>query len=294
MTTQKAPRSNAVAIAALRRAVWAHYKKEGRHTLPWRKTRDPYRILVSELMLQQTQVPRVIGKYTSFLKKFPTVRALAKAPLSAVLKEWSGLGYNRRGKYLHDAAKTIMSDYRGNMKEALAHPLPGVGPYTRAAVRTFAYNEPHTMIETNIRAAYIHHFFTKKRTYDVLSTLSKSDLHKKNTKISDRQILPLIEKAAEGQDPRTWHWALMDYGSFLKKVHPNPARKSAHYTVQTQFKGSLREVRGAILKLLTAGSHGDLAISQKLEFDEKRIRDALFGLAKDGLVVGKRGSWKIA
>lgn len=263
-------------MRAFRRAVWAHYRKAGRHDLPWRKTRDPYKILVSEVMLQQTQVSRVLPKYKEFLKQFPTVRALAKALLSDVLKVWSGLGYNRRGKYLHEAAKVVVHDFKGDLKEALAHPLPGVGPYTRAAVRTFAFNEPHTMIETNIRGAFIHHFFAKKKT------------------VNDRELLALIEKAAEGQDPREWHWALMDYGAHLKKIHPNPTRKSAHYVVQTPFTGSLRQVRGEILQLLTGGSYGDLALSQKLSFNEKDMRAALRGLQKDGLVVSEKGSWRIA
>ena len=142
-------------IQAFQKEVWNYYKAHGRHDLPWRKTRDPYRILVSEVMLQQTQVPRVLEKYKEFLKAFPSVMALAAAKLSEVLKIWSGLGYNRRGKYLHDAAKIVVADHKGNMKKALAEPLPGVGSYTRAAVRTFAYNEPHTMIETNIRTVYI-------------------------------------------------------------------------------------------------------------------------------------------
>ena len=129
-------------IESFRSEVWNYYKKNGRNDLPWRKTTDPYKILVSEVMLQQTQVPRVIEKYKSFLKKFPTVNVLARAVLADVLKEWSGLGYNRRAKYLHDAAKVIVGEYRGDIKKALAHQLPGVGPYTKAAVRTFAFNEP--------------------------------------------------------------------------------------------------------------------------------------------------------
>lgn len=261
---------------AFKRVVWAHYRRAGRHDLPWRKTRNPYRILVSEVMLQQTQVPRVIEKYKQFLRTYPTVHALAKAPLSDVLKIWSGLGYNRRAKYLHDAAQSIVRDYRGNMRRALEERLPGVGPYTRAAVRTFAFNEPHTMIETNIRSVYLHHFFRGK------------------VRVHDRDIIPLIERAARDQDPRTWHWALMDYGSHLKKLHQNPTKQSAHYSVQTKFEGSLRQVRGAILKVLVNGSHGDLAISKILDFDEERVRYALSGLKKDGLILAHRGSWKLA
>lgn len=263
-------------IAAFRRIVLRYYKKSGRHDLPWRKTRDPYRILVSEIMLQQTQVPRVIEKYTSFLKRFPTVQTLAKAPLSAVLKEWSGLGYNRRGKYLHDAAKVIVSEYKGNVKAAIAERLPGVGPYTKAAVRTFAFNEPHMMIETNVRAAFIHHFFADTKT------------------VHDRDLVPLIETTAEGLDPRTWYWALMDYGSHMKRLHVNPTRRSASYAMQSKFDGSLRQVRGAIIKVLNDGAHGDLAIANKLSFEGHMIRHALTGLKKDGLVVSQRGSWRIA
>jgi A/G-specific adenine glycosylase len=263
-------------VASFQRAVLKHYKTSGRHTLPWRKTRDPYKILVSEIMLQQTQVPRVIEKYRSFLKRFPTVDVLARAPLSAVLKEWSGLGYNRRGKFLHDAAKMIVSDYGGNLKRATAERLPGIGPYTKSAVRTFAFNEPHMMIETNVRAAYIHFFFPNKE------------------RVHDRDLVPLIEACAEGQDPRTWYWALMDYGAHVKKLHLNPTRRSASYVMQNKFVGSLREVRGAIIKILNDGAHGDLAIANKLSFEGHMIRQALTGLKKDGLVVSSKGSWRIA
>ncbi len=270
---QPPARSN---IAGFRRSVWNYYRAHGRHDLPWRRTRDPYKILVSEIMLQQTQVPRVLEKYKNFLIQFPTVRALATAPLSAVLKAWSGLGYNRRGKYLHDAAKVIVAEYGGNMKAATAARLPGVGPYTKAALRTFAYNEPHMMIETNVRAAFIHHFFPQTK------------------QVHDRELVPLIEAAAEGQDPRTWYWALMDYGSHMKKLHVNPTRKSASYAMQTKFVGSLREVRGAIIKALHDGAHGDLALANKLSFEGQMIRHALTGLKKDGLVVSQKGSWRIA
>lgn len=263
-------------IAAFRKTVWAHYRANGRHDLPWRATHDAYRIMVSEIMLQQTQVSRVMEKYRSFLKKFPTVDSLASAPLRDVLTEWSGLGYNRRGKYLHEAAKVIVSEFGGSIKKATAEKLPGIGPYTRAAIRVFAYSEPHTMLETNIRAAYIHHFFADMQS------------------VSDRDIVPLMEKAAEEQDPRKWHWALMDYGAYLKKLHNNPTRKSASYVMQSKFVGSLREARGAIIRVLNTGAHGDLAISQKLAFDERRVREALTALKRDGLVVSNRGSWRIA
>jgi A/G-specific adenine glycosylase len=227
-------------------------------------------------MLQQTQVPRVIGKYKEFLKKFPTVRALAKAPLSDVLKTWSGLGYNRRAKYLHDAAKVVIGKYKGNFKTALPHPLPGVGPYTKAAVRVFAFNEFDVLIETNIRAAFIHHFFPGKKA------------------VVDKELLPLLKKAAEGQDPRKWHWALMDYGVHLKRSGVRNNSRSKHYTKQSKFEGSLRQVRGAILRELHAGRQPG-----KLSFPKKSLKSALATLTRDGLIVKEkakpaRPGWRIA
>jgi A/G-specific adenine glycosylase len=263
-------------IKKFQNEVIEYWQKNGRHELPWRKTKDPYKILVSEIMLQQTQVKRVLEKYKEFLMRFPNINALAHAPLSAVLKVWSGLGYNRRGKYLHDAAKIIVSEYKGNMKKALANSLPGVGPYTRAAVRTFAYNESHSMIETNIRTVFIHHFFS-----DVPI-------------VEDRLILVHVEEAAKNMDPRTWYWALMDYGSYLKTVLPTPSRKSAHHTTQSKFEGSLRQVRGAILKLLNESSQATLKIYKALPFEKERIDLALAGLTKDGMITKIKNSWRIS
>jgi A/G-specific adenine glycosylase len=259
-------------LGDFRRLVWARWKKNGRHDLPWRKTRDPYHILVSEVMLQQTQVPRVLEKYKSFLKKFPTVRALGKAPLSRVLKEWNGLGYNRRGKYLHDAAKEIVRKHKGVVpKDVVAlRALPGMGPYTASAVRVFAFNLPDILIETNIRSVYIHHFFNDKKS------------------VRDIDLIPIATKACDGQDARKWHWALMDYGSHLKKSGVRNNAKSAHYVKQSKFKGSLREVRGAILRALHEGAH-----VQGLKFPKKKIESALASLARDGLIKHARGKWSI-
>ena len=264
---------NSSALAPFRRSVWAHYKTHGRHDLPWRKTKDPYRIMVSEVMLQQTQVSRVLEKYKEFLKRFPTPHALAQAPLADVLKTWSGLGYNRRGKYLHEAAKKIVKEFGGNLNDAIAsNKLPGVGPYTRAAIKAFAFNELGIFIETNIRTAFIHHFFPKR------------------TSVSDRELIPLVERVAAKQDPRTWNWALMDYGSHLKKNGVRNNVQSAHYTRQSKFKGSLREVRGAIVRELHKGKPG----LYLLPFDRTRIERSLASLTRDGLIVKEKGMWRIA
>lgn len=268
----KRKRARKPSIETFRRSVWRYYRAHGRHDLPWRKTRDAYRILVSEVMLQQTQVPRVLEKYREFLRLFPTVHVLAQAKLADVLKVWSGLGYNRRGKYLHDAAKAIDGEYRGSVKDATAaKKLPGVGPYTRSAVRVFAFGEPHTLIETNVRAAFIQFFFPDA------------------ARVHDRELIPLIEAAAAGQDPREWHWALMDFGVHIKKTHKNPARRSAGYVRQSKFEGSPRQVRGAILRALYEGSP-----IGALPYDQMRMKDALRALQRDGLIAKSGTSWRIA
>ena len=271
---------NSKKISEFRRTVWKYYNENGRHDLPWRKTKDPYRILVSEVMLQQTQVARVLEKYKQFLKRFPTVRALAKASLADVLKIWSGLGYNRRAKYLHDTAKQLMLFSRGRVFIASdeLQKLPGIGPYTAAAIRVFAFNEPGILIETNIRAAFIHHFHS-----NVLQ----------NVRVSDAEILPLAQKAAEGQDPRKWHWALMDYGAYLKRSGVRNNNRSAHYTKQSKFEGSLRQVRGEILRELHKGPVNPMR-SDLIGFGKEKMKKALVGLARDGLIVKEKGKWSIA
>src|SRR3989338_2788309 len=260
--------------------VWKYWNRYGRHELAWRKTKNPYRILVSEVMLQQTQVARVTEKYPEFLAAFPTVHKLTKAPLSQLFRSWSGMGYNRRAKYLRDSAKVIVEKYKGQIprsREALEG-LAGVGKYTAAAVRVFAFNEPDVLIETNIRAAIIHYFYA--------SVLQ-------NTSIEDSKILPIATAAAEGQDPRKWHWALMDYGVYIKRLHKNPARKSAHYLRQSKFEGSLRQVRGAILRTLITGSKTQESIYGLIRENKRIVDKALASLAHDGLMFKKGSLWRV-
>jgi A/G-specific adenine glycosylase len=216
-------------------AVWEHHRRN-RRDLPWRRTHDPYEILVSEVMLQQTQVARVQLKYGRFLASFPTVRSLSAAPIADVLAAWSGLGYNRRALSLHQAAKMTVDRYGGRIPtspEKLRR-LPGIGPATAAAVCVFAFGQPHAFIETNIRSAFIHFFFQE------------------STSVSDADILPLVEKTMDRDDPREWFYALMDYGVWVKRVCGNPNRKSKAHTVQSAFAGSRRQVRARALDALLA------------------------------------------
>ena len=225
-------------------------------------------------MLQQTQVERVIPFYKNFIKKFPTAKVLASTPLSDVLAAWNGLGYNRRAKMLREATRQItsisISSYRIDLIRLIQEleKLPGVGPYTARAVAAFAFNQDAIFVETNIRTAVIHHFFP-----DVGST-------RPYIKISDKEIEKVLEKALPKGRAREWYSALMDYGAYLKRSGVKLNTKSKHYTKQSKFEGSFRQVRGAILKALTAKK--PLASVRKTYPD--RFKPALAALARDGLV----------
>lgn len=224
-------------ILKFRKIVWDYYAAHGRHQLPWRKTKDPYKILVSEMMLQQTQVERVIPHYLKFVRIYPTMRSLAKAPLGDVIALWQGLGYNRRAKFLHNAAKDIVAKYRGRIPDdaAMLESVWGIGPYTAHAVMTFALNHDAVFIETNIRTAIIHHFFR-----------DRSD-------VSDEDIANVLKKALPRGEARAWYSALMDYGTHLKRSGVRLNAKAKGYTKQKAFAGSDRQARGAILKELAKG-----------------------------------------
>ncbi len=251
--------------AKLRALVWQHYRKEGRHMLPWRKTKDVYKILVSEVMLQQTQVERVIPFYKNFIQKFPTPKKLAAAPLSEVLKIWQGLGYNRRAKMLHAAARELAS--RNVTTTSELEELPGVGPYTARAVAAFAWNEDVVFIETNIRTVIIHHFFLNKK------------------KISDAAIEKILTQIFPKGRAREWYSALMDYGAYLKRSGININSRSKQYAKQKPFIGSMREARGAILREYTKGIRLPAKLISILDPSRKKqLKQALAALRKEGLI----------
>lgn len=250
--------------------VWQFYKSEGRHTLPWRQDTHPYKVLVSELMLQQTQVERVIPKFEAFIEKWPTVQALAQASLGEVLQQWQGLGYNRRAKFLHQTAKVVADELDGvfpDTRESLLT-LPGVGPYTAGAIQAFSFNSPVVLIETNVRRVYIHHFFTLAEA------------------VSDAEILPLVEKTLPKDSARDWYSALMDYGTHLKKTVVNPNRRSAHYTKQAKFVGSDRQIRGAIIKLFSQNIRLDeqSVVLRLSEYEKARVVKQLQSLMHEGML----------
>lgn len=235
--------------------------------MPWRHDTRPYYVLVSEIMLQQTQVERVIPKFEAFIAAFPTITALAKAPLSEVLILWSGLGYNRRAKFLHQAAQMIERDFKGAFPETLNEPvaLPGVGVNTAGAIAAYSFNLPVVYVETNIRTVYFYHFFENA------------------DQVSDTQIRELLSQTLDTEHPREWYWGLMDYGSYLKRQGIGANNRSKHYKKQSPLKGSIREVRGLILKELAKGLRTKEQLREFVIADE-RFEPALRGLLSDGLV----------
>jgi A/G-specific adenine glycosylase len=245
--------------------------------MPWRRDTSPFYVLVSELLLQQTQVDRVIPKFESFVRRFPDVSTLASAPLADVLVLWQGLGYNRRAKYLHDAAKHVVLQWGGTFPpeaEKLAE-LPGVGKNTAGAIAAYAFNQPALFIETNIRTVLIHHFF------DPLDM------------VSDAELWPILSESLGREEPRQFYWAMMDYGSWLKRQGVKNVGQSRHYTKQSRLKGSVRQTRGAILKALTKRSESPAQLEQMIGLDE-RFDPALSGLIRDGLVEYVSGELRLA
>ena len=253
-------------IAKFQSLIQKFYQQQKR-PFPWRETTDPYKIMVSEIMLQQTQTFRVEPKYQAFISRFPNINSLADATLTEVLGLWSGLGYNRRARFLHQAAiyikEQLHNKFPDNPKEL--QKIPGIGTYTASAILVFSFNKPYAFIETNIRRVFIHHFFSHQ------------------DKIDDKQIFPLIEKTMVSKNPREWYYALMDYGNFLAKEIKNPNQRSIHYTKQSKFEGSVRKVRGEIIRQL-------LVTPQKLDVLFQKVNDPIFekalqGLQKDKLIL---------
>jgi A/G-specific adenine glycosylase len=250
--------------------VWQYWRENGRQGLPWRESPTPYNVVVSELMLQQTQVHRVIPKFYEFISLFPDFPALAKAPLSEVLIAWQGLGYNRRAKYLHELAKAVVA--RGGLSDTLDElvKLPGIGKNTAGAILAYAFDQPVVYIETNIRTVYLHHYFADR--FDV----------------DDKELLPIVERTLERDEPRAWYSALMDYGTYLKKQGLGRNNASKHYKKQAKFEGSVRQMRGAILRVLAAGPLTIDELRSDVSAD-KRFEPALAQLVDESFIINNSG-----
>ncbi|MBN1493165.1 MAG: A/G-specific adenine glycosylase [Candidatus Omnitrophica bacterium] len=266
-------------IRSFRRQIYKYYKTVGRDDLTWRNTNDPYHILVSEIMLQQTQVERVKRKYAEFIAAFPTLKHLADAPLSKVMKVWQGMGYNRRALMLKRAAECVIKEHGGELPNDIEtlRTLPGIGAATACEIASFAFDQPTVFIETNIRTVFIHFFFDE------------------STAVHDKEIMPLIERTLDRKDPRHWYYALMDYGVMLKAVYPNPSRRSVHYKKQSAFHGSDRKIRGGVIRVLTARERTTIrSLVKELEAPEYRVKKNVEKLVKEGLVKQQKNSFCIA
>jgi A/G-specific adenine glycosylase len=223
------------------------YYQQNERKFPWRETDDPYRILVSEIMLQQTQVQRVVSKYVDFIKLFPDLESLAVAPFREVMTAWQGLGYNRRAMLLQRIAQRVVNEFGGILPDSVAilETFPGIGKATAGALVAFAFHQPAVFIETNIRRVFIHSFFPKSH------------------RVTDVQLLPLVEQTLDRERVRPWYYALMDYGVMLKSLHSDPNHRSAHYAKQSRFADSDRQIRGLVIKILSEKS----SLSESLLID---------------------------
>ena len=265
--------------------------------LPWRRTHDPYGIWVSEVMLQQTQVARVDGRWQRWLARFPSIDALANAEVADVLEEWQGMGYNRRALSLRAAAQAMV-DGGGEMpsdeRELVA--LPGIGPATAAGIRAFAFDLPATYLETNVRTVFLHELFSDAED------------------VPDSALLPLVRETCPkdagnpDDDPRTWYYALLDYGAHLKRTVPNPSRRSRSHVRQSRFEGSHRQKRAGVVRLLLEArqldggltpdqvvdglSQAEVAAGREMP-DPREILGILDELAAEGFCSLERGTWRV-
>ena len=261
--------------------------------LPWRRTRDPYAVWISEVMLQQTQVSRVDGRWQHWLERFPTVDALAAASSADVLEEWQGMGYNRRALALLAAAQAV-SAAGGMLPSDVASlvALPGIGPATAAGIRAFAFDLPAVYLETNVRTVLLH------------------ELYPQAEGVPDKELVPVLERVCPTtaddptRDPRTWYYALLDYGAWLKRTVPNPSRRSATHTRQSRFEGSHRQKRAELVRLLLAHREGATvatlaeelsSVEEKagrLKVDDGFAESLLAELAAEGFCHCEGGIWR--
>lgn len=253
-------------IAAFRKKVWSCYQRHKRY-LPFRETDDPYAITVSEIMLQQTQVSRVVDKYTNWLHHLPEWESLAHASNRRVLSLWSGLGYNRRALYLKEIAKIVLSRYNGTLPDnpSELQTLPGIGPYTAHAIAAFAFQKRVAAVDTNVRKVIIYSF-------GLSPTISPAAIQKLATQLLPRKHI------------KEWHYALMDYARFelpskISQIVPPVSR-------QSRFDGSLRQVRGEIIRELTKRTYMRVdTLTRQLARPAKKIHTAVESLVRDGLII---------
>ena len=251
-------------VRAFRRKVLRFYRRSGRD-LPFRHTTDPYRIVVAEVMLQQTQVDRMLFWYEAWLERWPDWHSLARAGRREVLKMWSGLGYNRRALYLLETARRVVNEYQGRLPSdyrALIR-LPGIGPYVANAVLVFAFGQRRAAVDTNVRRVLIHELGLPP------------DIPAKAVQEIAQAVLPRT-------DPAEWHHALMDYGALAL---PRQAGRPRSREAGERYEGSLRQVRGEIIRRLTTAARIRLdTVARSLACPLGTVVRAATALEKEGLV----------
>jgi A/G-specific adenine glycosylase len=282
------------ATDAVIKDLFAWYEQNGRHSLPWRQTKDPYRILVSELMLQQTQVSRVIPKYNAFLKSYPTLKHLAKAQRAEVLQHWQGLGYNNRAIRFHTLAKAVskLPDSRDELLK-----LPGIGPYTAGAIMIFAHNAPDLSVDVNVERVLKRVFWPPevmpaRKDVDVLA----------------------LNIITQSKAPHAWHCAIMDLGSaictarapkcmtcpLLKHCKTRGVRPEELKTPkQSKFLGSTRWWRGQILKAVLKGPVPAQHLMHKIKEtpdaqDQDRYEQAIAAMLSEGIIIRENKRFRLA
>lgn len=282
--------------------------------LPWRRTRDPYAIWISEVMLQQTQVSRVDGRWQRWLERFPTPAALAAAEPADVLDEWQGLGYNRRALAVHRAAQAVC-EAGGQMPVAERDlvTLPGIGPATAAGIRAFAFNLHGVYLETNVRTVLLHELLSGREGVSDRELSALADLTCPPDGVDKGTVLLSTSGAGESSaehpdDPRTWYYAMLDYGAYLKRTVPNPSRRAKAHARQSRFEGSHRQKRAEMVRLLLAhradpagGAHEDALAKELSQLEQKAGRTAigakdaralLLELAAEGFCRQEGGIWR--
>lgn len=272
---------------AFQKHVWDWYTKN-RRSLPWRPPRlsssqtwcrnHAYEIFISEIMLQQTQVDRVIPFFEKFITELPDWEALATCPQPKLLKLWKGLGYNRRALNTKRAAQYILAHHDGILPKDLKElqKIPNVGVYTSAALMNFVHRTPTPLIETNVRTVFFHHFYPNQEN------------------ISDEKIMKKVSATLHTENPREWMYALMDYGSHLRSEGVRITSKSKHYTKQKSFKGSKREIRGKILEILLdepvlSPEILEQKITDEIKDNENNPMHIIEDMIEEGFLEKKRG-----
>ena len=258
--------------------IFSFFKQYGRN-FPFREEINPYNVLVSELMLQQTQTSRVSDKFQEFTQEFSSFKSLSNAPLDKILKLWQGLGYNRRAVALKKIAEKVINDFDGILPAdvEILKSFPQIGHNTASSIVAFAFNIPTFFIEVNIRRVFIYFFFPSRAL------------------VNDKDIMPLVRKTLDRSNVRKWYYALMDYGVMLKKTHPELTKRSAHYRKQSKFKGSNRELRGKILKLVIDSKLlTEAEIRENLTSEAKRVKSVLNQLIEEGFIKHNKDGYFIA